>query len=193
MFVIAAVTAAVSMSTQMSAGAVRTFSLHDALAVPPYAILFYLRTFAVWSGLSAVYPFPGKVDGMFPAAVYGAAPVVAALGFLVWRARERSLLLFGVLFFLLFIAPALQVVRFSNIVAADRFTYLSFIGLTLPLAVRASGWWKEGGKGRKVLLGVAVIGWMAAAGLSAHDRIGVWRDSPALWKDVLSKYPDIFR
>lgn len=193
MFVIAGVTATGALFTQSAAGAVRTFSVHEALAVPPYALLFYLQKFAVWSGLSAVYPFPVKNGGLFPAAVYGSAPIVASLAVLVWRIRHRPMVLFGLLFFLILVAPALQAVRFSNIVAADRFTYLAYIGLTLPLAVWGSRLWREGQRWRKLLLFAAMAGWMAAAGLSAHERVGVWRDSAALWKDVLTKYPDLFR
>jgi hypothetical protein len=62
---------------------------------------------------------------------------IAATGFLLWSLRGQKLIRFGVLWFLIAVAPSSQLVA-HHVHRADRFLYLPLVGLALIVAFTAS-------------------------------------------------------
>ena len=182
--------ALIGLFSQHSAEAIRSTSIEQFILMPHYSLYFYLEKFILPINLSSLYPYPKMNNGFFPLMVYVAVPVVYAIGYIAWKNRKEKDLIFGLLFFLVLILPVLQHIRFSNIIAADRFTYLAYIGLFYPIGIWMKKFYDQSKKRKKriiVVLGIVVI---FAMYLQSLERVKVWKDSRTLWHDVLLKYPD---
>lgn len=182
--------ALIGLFSQHSAEAIRSTSIEQFILMPHYSLYFYLEKFILPINLSALYPYPKMKDGFFPLMVYVAIPLVYAVGYVAWKNREEKDLIFGLLFFLVLILPVLQHIRFSNIIAADRFTYLSYIGLSYPFGIWMSRIFERSKiQGRRIILAIGVV-LVGAMYLTSMERVKVWKDSRTLWNDVFTKYPD---
>ncbi len=186
-FIAAAVFAAIGFIGQDSVGAVKPVNklIHN-IIVSLHGIVFYVEKLVLPFRLSNMYPYPASLTFSFY--LYAAAAVTAIV--LLWRTVNDRRVLFGILFFLISLLPVLQFIRFSHIFAADRFTYISYLGLFYLIGVAAEFIHQK--IGMKGLLTAAVI---ITAGFSfiTWERTHVWKDSPTLWKDMLRKYPDALK
>lgn len=191
-FLISFIFLIIGLISQSSAGAIRQFSVLESIVIPHYSFYFYVEKFIVPTGLSSFYPYPKMVNGSYPVVLFLAIPVVWGMGYLIWKNRSEQNLLFGFLFFLLLVLPILQVIRFSNIIAADRFTYLSYIGLSFPVGYWVSTYYETSAvkvRALLILIGAVITVFLSAATI---DRVPVWKNSNTLWQDVFTKYPDPF-
>lgn len=180
----------IGVYAQHAAEAIRPTSVGQFFAMPHYALLFYLEKFLLPINLSAFYPYPKINDGVFPAAVYLSVPVIYSIVYAAWRNRKQTDLIFGLLFFLILMFPVLQHIRFSNIIAEDRFTYLAYIGLTYPIGMWFGRFYERSSRQRQqpmIVIGIVLILLMH---LGTSERVKVWKDGRTLWGDVLKKYPD---
>ncbi len=162
---------------------------------PFYALAFYLVKLFAPFGLSAYHYYPETIDGRLPWEYY-AAPLLALTVVLavVWaRGRLRRELVFGALFFLVTISVTLQVIPAGRAVAAERYTYIPYLGLFLVLAYlfdlalkpggKASGWLRPAAWGAAALVIVALS-------YGTYKRNEAWRDSLTVFSDVIAKNPE---
>lgn len=192
-FLIAIVFVVIGYFAQYTAGALRHSSLLEMLLMPHYSLFFYIYKFFLPIQLSSYYPYPKIDEGMVPIVVYLSLPIVYVIFYLVWKNRSSRHVVFGFLFFLLLVFPVLQHIRFSGIIAADRFTYLPYIGLAFPIGVLVEKIFQRSSKQLRMLsITIGIILCAAMFALTFH-RVQVWKDSNTLWNDVLKKYPDAFR
>jgi protein O-mannosyl-transferase len=153
-----------------------------------YGVAFYLVKLVLPFGLSAMHPFP-HVDGkLLPFQYYASLPFILIL---VWLALRPSLfrrhILFGATFFLAAVSVMLQIIPVGMAVVAERYTYVSYIGLFYiagvflyqfkdklprPVPVAAFG---------SFCVLCFVLSWL---------HIGVWEDSYTLFGDIIKKNPD---
>lgn len=189
---VAAVVAAITLVAQWSAGAVRTADVPFTRGVfnASYAVLFSLGKTLAPFRLSALYPHPPG-DAPLPGG-FLLAPLVllAGTGIVGLLARGRRDVQAGLLFFLVALLPVSQIIPFGHAFAADRYTYLPAVGLSLvvaallsALAARQTGWY------RSVFVGIAAPLLFLSAAVS-RERLHVWRDSIALWDDTIAKNRD---
>jgi hypothetical protein len=184
--VLAIAMGAVAIEAQKTVGAMPStpaYGMAGRLAIACYGLVFYLvRTVAPW-GLSAFYPYPAAAEGL-PAPVLGAVPVVVAgVAALVWLRRPR-ILTFAAGFFAATVALVLQVIPVGGAVAADRYSYLPAVGISVAIAAgltiaRRKEW---------IVAAVIVVGAFSAA---TWARCAVWHDGLSLWNDVLAKNPGV--
>ncbi len=157
------------------------------LLLPFYNLGFYVYTLLWPFDLSAMYVF---APGGRPAYLLLAAAALAGI-FLVWKYFRRDKeVVFGAAFFAVMLLPVLQFFPFGPVVSADRYTYLSSIGVFFIAAVCARRLW------RRPL--APALRWAAAAcavaavltlAVAARLRCGVWKDGISLWSDTLRKQP----
>ncbi|HTV66389.1 MAG TPA: tetratricopeptide repeat protein [Bryocella sp.] len=131
------------------------------------------------SHLAPMYPHPGTSLPAWQAAL--ALMLLAVITALVVRARERRYLLVGWLWFLGTLVPMIGIVQVGRQALADRYAYLSFVGLFImvcwgiaDLAERrriASAWLAA--PSCVVLVALAFV---------THRQIGYWRDNITLWR-----------
>src|SRR5207302_1330670 len=103
-----------------------------------------------------------------------------------WIYRKRfPLASFGVLMFLLLIAPTSSVVPIRDVLA-ERRLYLPFLGLTLVCLEFLR---------RLDLKAMCTIGTCALAGCTilSYQRSAVWASPVALWQDAVAKSPQKLR
>jgi tetratricopeptide (TPR) repeat protein len=147
------------------------------------AYVAYLGKMLCPAGL-AIYPLP---QGPPPAwEVVAAVAVLLAISAAVFVVRRKCpYLLFGWLWYLGTLVPVIGLVQVGNQAMADRYTYLTQIGLYLAMAwgaAQAAGRWRHG---RWALAAVAAL---LAAGCTAcaWQQTCYWRDSETLWTHTLA-------
>ncbi|MFA6456817.1 MAG: hypothetical protein WCW40_08350 [Bacteroidota bacterium] len=148
-----------------------------------HGIVFYIEKLFLPINLSNVYPYPSPLPLQF--FVYTIIALIAIL--VVWKYREQRIIAFGMAFYIVSLLPVLQFVRFSQIFAADRFTYFAYIGLFYIAGMYSAKGWELGKK--RIIIPIMVIVLVACSYLT-WERCEVWKDSNTLWKDMLSKYPN---
>ena len=129
------------MTVLIQRGAIRAaeeipFTLRTGNAVASYAI--YLRDLVYPANLAVFYPFPAKGVPL--------AQIVLALVFLsavsaaaVWWRRSRPCFLVGWLWYLGMLVPVIGLLQVGTQARADRYTYLSQIGLYVLLTWAIAG------------------------------------------------------
>src|SRR5882672_2721271 len=198
LFLIAILFGYLSIVAQTRQGAIQdlaSYPFHERILFACYGIAAYLVRAVAPVGLSAFYPYPLRIAGGLPL-VYSLAPLgVLVLGAgIAWLARKDRVVLFGALFFLINIALVLQLFPVGSAVIADRYTYLSFVGVGLILAGAyrwiAGAFRARPGLGRAALR-AALVAAFGLAFSATRARSEIWRNNITLWTDVLSHYPTL--
>ena len=157
-------------------------------AIVSYVI--YIKQMFFPLGLELPYFNP---TGGFPAwEVIAALVLLAGISLAAFLYRKRfPYLTVGWFWYLVMMLPVIGLVQISYYARADRYTYLSHIGLYLLLvwgAVDLARGWRR----RRELLtfaGLLLIGLLV---MQARVQASYWHDSEKLWRYVLSKAPDNF-
>jgi tetratricopeptide (TPR) repeat protein len=148
------------------------------------AILIYLRLFFL--------PIGQNVDWQLP--VIGAAqawPFLAGLAFLlaaiVVLYRRARLISFGLLVFLIALAPTSSFVPIADPLA-ERRMYLPIVGLIVAAlgAIQAVREWRPV-PARAAAIAAFVV--LAVLGFASWHRSGVWSSDVALWSDAIARNP----
>jgi len=130
-------------------------------------------------GLSAVYPYPDTRELVWW--TLAAAPAAWAL---LRAARYRTIVSQGLLWWCIALLPTLQIIPAGTSSAADRYTYLPAVGLSLAVAGTIAR-----RRLRPLVPTVVSAAVVAVLGLLSAERCLVWRDSISLWSDALRRYP----
>jgi protein O-mannosyl-transferase len=178
---------------------VKGYTFLDRMFLGSYAFAFYLVKSVFPSGLSALHPMPMKPNGVLPIQYY--LSVVAFIGFFVLlvkaaRSKMNEMLkkdvLFGLLFFL-FTIGLILVIPVGEAVAAERYTYLPYIGIFMILGSLYE-YFKHKSfpafpKLRHWYTAAMAITMILFAGIT-YGRNSVWKDTVSLFSDVIVKNPD---
>jgi tetratricopeptide (TPR) repeat protein len=185
------------------ASAAVTFVSHRATAAvaPPdwprwplqaaYIVSFYLGKIAWPVGLTPAYRPPGEFALANPAVLTGLAVFLAVTvaAVLAWR-RTRGPLV-GWLFFLVALTPTLGLVRYSWVVASDKYVYFPALGpLLVVAAALAAAWRARRGAARAALLGALALVLVAEA-RGVRQTLPHWRDSLTHFRYLASTAPDV--
>jgi len=174
-------------------GAIRqqgSCSLLNKLMVASHGIVFYLEKIFLPVRLSALYSYSAIKNTtlyLYPLVLMA----ILLAGFIFFRTRKKFIL--GAALFLITILPALQFVPNGEIVVADRYIYLSSIGIFYILA---EGFiWLSARRTKlyclkQTLFLIIIAGTICFLGALTWKRCAVWKDSLTLWNDVLEKYPN---
>ena len=161
----------------------KTPNVLENIIISLHGVVFYLEKYLTPINLSNLYPYSGTVTFKF----YLYALLFFVFCFLVWRYRKNETVIFSSLFFFISLLPVLQFIRFSQIFAADRFTYFAYIGLFYGTGVYISSIVKKWNT--KIVYSILTVIIITLSCLT-WERCRVWKDTNTLWKDMLSKYPD---
>ncbi len=143
----------------------------------------------LWPAALAIdYPQIVPQSFLEPEVVLGAAAAGGSL-LAVWLLRRRTLLVFGLLWFGLALAPSAQVVP-HHLTRADRFLYLPLVGLGLLVASALTPLGSSS-KTRTLPVAtmVAAIAVLLALEVRSIQQVQTWRDSLTVWEHCLSVYP----
>lgn len=157
------------------------------------AVMYSVRLFAPFN-LAAFYPYPIVRPSEQIPLVFYASPLLligtAAVMFFFFR-KEKEVI-FGLLFYLFSVVLVLQFIPVGRAIMADRYTYLSYIGLSFVAAHWVNVSWTRKSS-RLAPFRHAITGIVLTAaflfGYQTHARTKVWANSETLWTDAIEKYP----
>jgi tetratricopeptide (TPR) repeat protein len=147
------------------------------------ALWVYLRLFVAPVGLNADYDFPVSRSVMDHGAIFGLIGLLALGAAAFYFRKHFPLVLFGLIVFLLLIAPTSSVVPIRDALA-ERRLYMPFLGLLLVTGGLLRHW-NAPVETRGVAMGVALL---ALAWLT-WGRASLWGSPLALWDDTIRKSP----
>ncbi|MFM8408819.1 MAG: tetratricopeptide repeat protein [Alphaproteobacteria bacterium] len=190
-FLLVSVACAIAtLVAQRSGGALQSLDavpLGARVANALVSLVEYLGVAAWPHDLASFYPFPSAIPGW---QVVSAALLLVAIGAAClgsWHSRPWLAVGWG--WFLVVIAPMLGLVQVGAQGMADRYTYLSFVGLFV--AVTWTAWSplsrSAGGRSLAALLATAAV---AAAGFAASRQVGWWKDGVTLSERALATTRD---
>lgn len=134
--------------------------------------------------LTAFYPHP--VAGLSIVQILLASlilVIISAVSF-VWR-KKYPFLLVGWLWFLGMLVPMVGLVQVGIQARADRYTYLSQIGLYLLVTWAALELFAKSRHGAEMLRTIAVL-IISGLTIDSYFQARSWRDSEALWRHALA-------
>jgi tetratricopeptide (TPR) repeat protein len=186
LLLLSAASAVVTMKAQKAGLAVQTFSRYSLLLRLETAVVSYVRYLekALWpSQLVALYPHPTK---LYPAWQAGAAVVLLLLiTAVVLRARDQRYLVVGWFWFLGSLVPTIGLVQVGFQAMADRYSYVSFVGLFLMLTWLV-GDWAEAHQISATWLAIPAIPCLLALGTLTYRQVGCWHDTQSFWQRTLA-------
>lgn len=154
-----------------------------------HSIIFYMVKMIVPVDLAAIYPITDP-SGTAASVPYVAAALgviaISTVCFLLWRRGMRSVPI-AWCFYLVTLGPVIGILQVGVQAAADRYTYLPTLSLSLlaaaiVLAPRTAL--------RRSARAVAFVTALGVLGFLCVAQIGVWKNSLALWEHQVSVYPD---
>lgn len=162
--------------------------------IAAYSVTFYLYKTLLPFKLSCLYPYPGLKEVASPQYLFFPLIVAVLAGLVAFSKRYTRKVIFGSLFFLFTIFLALQISPFGNSIVADRYTYLSSVGLFYLLGEGARWLYlrlKIAVSIKRIFLYVIFIALASVLGVLSWQRCKVWENSLVLWSDALRKYPNL--
>ena len=149
------------------------------------ACVAYLGQMLYPARLSVLYPYPAA--GITGWEVALSAMLLAGISVWVIRARSRRpYLLTGWFWYLAMLAPVIGLIQVGYQSRADRYTYLTQIGLYVALAWLiwdlSTGW-----RNRRALLATGAIAVLAALGARASMQTACWRSNLPLWENAVAQ------
>ena len=184
LFALAAASCVVTMKSQEAAGGINQhIALAERLANAVVAYVRYLAK-AVWpANLSPFYPHPG---GSFAGwKVVGAVVVLLAISAAVIALRRRRYLAVGWFWFVGTLVPMIGLVQLNRQAMADRYGYISLIGLFLMICWGAAELAQQRNL-QPIVLRIAGVAVLAVMALLTYRQLGYWNDNLTLWSHAIA-------
>jgi hypothetical protein len=138
----------------------------------------YLEKSVFPVGLTAFYPL--QVAGV---ASWSVLVFVLTFGMAVWLVRRQPPVLIGALWFVIMLLPVSNLLAHGDARIADRYAYLSFVGIFLAFAFSLANWHLQ--RRSQALWALAAPCFVAILCLS-HSQVRHWRNSVTLFQHALS-------
>lgn len=170
----------------------KEYSLIDRIFFVSKAVMFYIYKLIAPFALSAKHFYPLKHGNFLPTKYYVSfvAFILIVICILKFGRKNREMIS-GCLFYLVCISIVLPVVPVGDTIVAERYSYMSYIGLLL-----IAGHFIDKYKDSKFLfLRTGTLSYVLIATLTiffsviTFSRNDVWKNSENLWTDVIEKDP----
>jgi hypothetical protein len=196
LFVLAAVSSAVTIIVQREAGSLAPGAAVSGVDRAINAIVSYAWYIGrmIWpSNLSFLYPHPNLPGGTpwEPWQIAGAGILLVAIFVLLLGVVRRPYATVGWLWYLGMLVPVIGLVQFGFHAVADRYTYLPLVGLFIVVGWGAAEIVEAAGNRRshRIAAGVAGTLLVVAAGAGAWAQSRYWRSSIVLYERALQLAP----
>jgi tetratricopeptide (TPR) repeat protein len=160
-----------------------------------YATMMYLQKLFVPIDLSAMYPYPDRINGHLPLIFYIAPLVVIGVILLINYSRKfNKEILFGAMFFLITIILVLQLLPVGGAILAERYTYVPYIGLFMIIGkgyVFSQEDQSRFAKSIKMIYPAILFIGISILSVMSFQRIQTWENGEVLFTDVIKKYPSL--
>ncbi len=192
-FLLSLIFGIIAVYSQNSGGALIYHGSHYFLATfttLSYCIIFYLNKIFIPVKLSCLYPYYGA--GKPLSSLFFPAMFIILFLAAVFSGKYTKKFIFGGAFFVIIMLPVLQIIPLGETIVADRYTYISSIGIFYILAEIFIWLYARRTKYRFMIrasLSAVLIGLTCLLVFLTWNRCKVWHDGVSLWSDVLKNYP----
>lgn len=195
-FVVAIIFLWIGIKAQRTEGAMlpvsESFTLNN-IFISTYGLFIYIVKFFVPYHISAFHPYPGLDPKVIPGYFYYSVILIPVLLYIMVRSYKKiPIVFFGLSFFLVSIAPVIQFFPFGKALYAERYTYVSYIGLSIIL-VYGFYWLNSNLQQKwtvfKPILSQVVVFWLIVLVYITFSSAKYWKNSDTLWTNVIEKYP----
>jgi len=185
-FVLAIISSVITYIAQCKGGAVRsieTFSMAIRLGNAFVSYIAYLGKTILPVNLAVFYPHPENVVLW---QVLGAMLLLMAITIVtIWRVKKSPYLATGWFWYLGALVPVIGIVQVGAQAMADRYTYISLIGLFIMIAWGIPELLKKV-KYRKEILWVASVLCILSFSILTWKQVGYWQNSITLYDHTLN-------
>ena len=189
-FFLSLLSAVVTVMAQGSANAFSSqasFSLVFRIMNALHSLFFYIWKMLVPGNLLPFYPLLAA-SGTFSWVNLASALFVAGISWACYHFRRTQPYLAAAWgYYVLTLVPVLGVLQVGGQSAADRYTYLPCLGLSLLF-----GAWAAVSLGKNKVGSILFCALVAAGlGFRTWQQIGLWKDSITLWENTEAAYPGV--
>jgi protein O-mannosyl-transferase len=187
LFAICLASAVITLRAERTGGTLSGIYFHPFSMRLQNAIVSYVRYVgkAFWpSGLALYYPYPSG-DSLALWRVIAAFVFLVAVTALVIADRRRRYLLVGWLWFLGTLGPMMGLKQIGIQAMADRYAYLSFVGLFIMVCWGIAEWAKQRHISSAILSAVSVVALLALA-IMTRRQVSYWDDNVKLWSHAVA-------
>jgi len=184
---------AVHIQSKEAIAEFKTFTVMQRFMFASYGFIMYWVKLFLPVNLSTFYPYPSLTAGEVPL-LYKISPVilliiVAVPLYIAYKKNKETfrLLLFGIGFFFVMVALVLQFLSVGAAIMADRYSYVSYIGVFFIIAMLVSRFFE-----RKETKAIATSAFLMVAlllSVTCYARVKIWNDTGVLFTNVIEQYP----
>ncbi len=193
--IVSVVIGMVTINAAASFGHIRnlsvSYNLFDRILLFFYSVVFYLVKAVAPANLSAVYAYPAKSGFLLPWVYYFALFIFGIIILnIVILGKSKKRVLFGLMFFVVSIAPVLPLVWSRMLMLADRYTYIPYLGLYYILAriyIRFVESKREPIRKFAMFINTGLFVYILFLSVSTFEQTKVWKDTQTLMTDVIKK------
>jgi protein O-mannosyl-transferase len=161
------------------------FNSIDRIFLISYSLVFYPVKLLLPFNLSAIYYYPDKLGGFLPWYYYASLPLLCCIVWIIFRrSAYKKIMIAGFLFYFISISLVLQIISVGYTITADRYSYVSYIGLFFIAGYWISDMWKTKKKNFIMLVLAAIL---ILFSYLSWVRIGIWKNGETLYTDALNK------
>jgi protein O-mannosyl-transferase len=165
---------------------------HSALNPPLiicHNIIFYPLKMLWPTNLSSHYAYPKPFILSNPQVMVHVFATIILIILLFVSLRWTRAALAGSFIFFIIILPTMQIVKFSDVIASDKFAYLPSLGILMMLTVFML--WLHGKKFyRVIIISVIVLFLASAEGIATRRYQVYWKDTITLFNHMLDLAPE---
>ncbi len=154
-------------------------------------LMSFLKVFLLFvhvlvpTNISVIYE-GSEIQKWFGAFIYVIPFVLGGLIYLAYRLADKNkVFLFGLLFFLITVSPAIAIGKYGGVgvFIGDRYTYTPMLGLLIPVVVLFYQIPLRSQLLKNILLGALC----ALSFFLSYQAIGVWKNAETLWSNAINK------
>lgn len=187
----------IKSQNEMGINAQDAYPFYQRFVFASYSLTEYFTKFLLPIKLSYLYPFPNQPGEPLPMQFWLYPFAITALIIGLWGYLKKSRwLLFGLMWFVIGLLPALHIVSIGRFaIVADRYSYLSGIGLLFVVAFMINTIIEKRSKYLKMVSVLGGIYLILIAGY-ANSRTRVWYDTDSIKRELRDQiterndYPD---
>lgn len=172
--------ALVTIWAQVS-GSPKDYLIYNRIFVPAYAYIFYLYKIIWPDNLLPFYPMPSKINFLKPE-YWGSLLLFIGINLFVYKNFNKRKLLSSVwIYYVVTLLPVVGIIHVGKQIAADRYTYLPSLGLSIVAGIGLATVLKKNPLKSKIsvlLFFTLLVGCLVD---KTNKQITIWRDPIALW------------
>ncbi len=172
------------------------YDFYDRIFISCYSFLFYIFKFIFPLDLYHLYGYPIKFDGVSLPFIFKISPYILMSLFVIFiiiykKSSKifRKQLAFGLLFYVITIFLVLNIVAFLAYITAERYMYISIIGLAICFWLLTESVFRRNKKWEYNVYGIVVV-FLILLCFKSYNQTKIWKNSLTLFTYVTETYAD---